>query len=486
MLGKTHGTGSRHMNRGKRLTGPGWAAQALANAKPAVFWSDRSDAPARASALEGTIEADLTVIGGGFTGLWTAIQALEDQPGLKVVVLESQQCGFGASSRNGGFCDSSLTHGLENGLSHWPEETEALIRLGRENLDAIEAFVAHHEIPADFRRAAEIGVATEAWHVESLAEALSTHRAVGNDVQLLSSDEMQAKVHSPTYRSGLVRRNDSALVDPARLCWGLRAAAERVGAHVYEGSPALAVERVENGMTIRTPGGVVLSERVVMATNAYRGPSRRSGRYVIPVYDHVLMTEPLSAAQLESVGWSGNEGLGDVSNQFHYYRRTEDDRILWGGYDATYHFNNGLEPRHDQSDHTHGRLAGQFFETFPQLEGLGFTHRWGGPIGTTTRFTATWGTAHKRRLTWVAGYTGLGVAASRFGARVALDLAFGRSTERTELEMVRKKPFPFPPEPLRWAGVAMTKASMQRADRRGGRRGLWLRLLDRFGIGFDS
>lgn len=464
----------------------GWAAQALANAKPAVFWSDRSDAPVQASVLRGTIEADLTVIGGGFTGLWTAIQALEDEPGLKVVLLESQRCGFGASSRNGGFCDSSLTHGLENGISHWPDETKALIRAGRENLDAIEAFVARHEIPADFRRAAEIGVASEPWHVASLEESLATHRGVGGDVELLSADEMQAKVHSPTYRGGLIRRNDSALVDPARLCWGLRAAAERLGADVYEGSPAQAIEPATRGLSVVTPGGVVLSERVVMATNAYAGPSGRSGRYVIPVYDHVLMTEPLSAAQLESVGWSGNEGLGDVSNQFHYYRRTEDDRILWGGYDATYHFNSGLEPGHDQSDHTHGRLAGQFFQTFPQLEGLGFTHRWGGPVGTTTRFTATWGTAHKGRLTWVAGYTGLGVGASRFGARVALDLAFGRTTERTELEMVRKKPFPFPPEPLRWAGVAMTKASMQRADRRGGRRGMWLRLLDRFGIGFDS
>ena len=131
-------------------------------------------------------------------------------------------------------------------------------------------------------------------------------------------------------------------------------------------------------------------------------------------------------------------------------------------------------------------LSEHFFATFPQLEGLRFTHRWGGPIGTTTRFTATWGTALKGRLTWVAGYTGLGVAASRFGARVALDMAFGRATERTELQMVRKKPFPFPPEPLRWMAVRLTRNAIQRSDRRGGKRGLWLGLLDRFGVGFDS
>ena len=131
-------------------------------------------------------------------------------------------------------------------------------------------------------------------------------------------------------------------------------------------------------------------------------------------------------------------------------------------------------------------LAAHFFETFPQLEGLRFSHRWGGAIGTTTKFTATWGTAHDGRLAWVAGYTGLGVGASRFGARVALDLLFGHTTERTELAMVRRKPFPFPPETRRWAGVEMTKAAIKRADDREGKRGLWLGLLDRFGVGFDS
>jgi glycine/D-amino acid oxidase-like deaminating enzyme len=463
-----------------------WAAEALAAAKPAVFWSDRVDAPPQAAALGDVATADLTIIGGGFTGLWAAIQALEEQPGRSVVVLEGERCGFGASSRNGGFCDSSLTHGLENGLSHWPDDIETLIRLGRENLDAIEAAIDRYGIEADFTRAAEVGVATEPWHVETLEGSLDAHLTVGDDVELLDAGEMQARVHSPTYLGGLIRHNDTSLVDPARLCWGLRATAEQLGAVVYEHSPATAVTPVGQGLEVVTPDGVVRSERVVIATNAYPGPVRRPRRYVIPVYDHVLMTEPLSSEQLASIGWKDRDGIGDVSNQFHYYRLSEADRILWGGYDATYHFNNGLEPQHDQSDHTHGMLAEHFFETFPQLEGVRFSHRWGGPIGTTTRFTATWGIAHDGRLAWVAGYTGLGVGASRFGARVALDLVYGQTTERTELEMVRKKPFPFPPEPLRWAGVEMTRSAIQRADGREGKRGLWLDLLDRFGVGFDS
>jgi glycine/D-amino acid oxidase-like deaminating enzyme len=303
---------------------------------------------------------------------------------------------------------------------------------------------------------------------------------------MLGAEEMRARVNSPTYLGGLIRRNDIALVDPARLCWGLRAAAESLGAIVYEQSPAIAVEGDGSALKVVTPNGAIRTERVLMATNAYPGPIRRPRRYIIPVYDHVLMSEPLNLEQMASVGWQEGEGLGDVSNQFHYYRMSEDNRILWGGYDATYHFGNGLDPQHDQSDHTHGVLAEHFFETFPQLEGLSFTHRWGGPIATTTHFGPTWGSAHNGRLTWVGGYTGLGVGSSRFGARVALDLVFGQTTERTELEMVRKRPFPFPPEPLRWAGVQLTRKAIQRTDLKEGRRGAWLKLLDRFGVGFDS
>jgi glycine/D-amino acid oxidase-like deaminating enzyme len=461
------------------------AAAALGDTTPAVFWSDRDDEPSPAPQVGGRSNADLTVVGGGFSGLWTAIQALEDQPGLRVAVVEAERCGFGASSRNGGFCDSSLTHGLHNGLAHWPDETPTLLRLGRENLDGIDATIARHGIEADFRRAAEIAVATEPWHMRALEEDVDVHRSVGNDVELLDQDQMQTSVRSPTYLGGLVRRNDFALVDPARLAWGLRAAAESLGAAVFERSPVNEVGADNGELLVHTAGGTIRTDRVIMATNAYPGPVRRARRYVIPVYDHVLMTEPLSSDQLASIGWEDREGIGDVSNQFHYYRLTEDDRILFGGYEPTYHFNNGVRPEHDQQASTHRMLAGHFLSIFPQLEGLRFSHSWGGPIGTTTKFTATWGTSHEDRMVWVAGYTGLGVGASRFGARVALDLAFGRSTERTELEMVRKKPFPFPPEPLRWTSVQVTTKAIQRADRNEGRRGPWLRLLDRFGVGFD-
>jgi glycine/D-amino acid oxidase-like deaminating enzyme len=208
--------------------------------------------------------------------------------------------------------------------------------------------------------------------------------------------------------------------------------------------------------------------------------------HTVPVYDYALMTEPLSPDQLASVGWSGRQGLDDMTNQFHYYRLTSDDRILWGGYDAIYHFGRQVRPSYDQRPATFELLARQFFETFPQLEGLRFSHRWGGAIDTCTRFCAFFGTAYGGRAAYALGYTGLGVGATRFGAAVMLDLLEGADTELTRLQLVRSKPLPFPPEPFAWAGIEVTRRSLAAADRHAGRRNLWLRALDKAGLGFDS
>jgi glycine/D-amino acid oxidase-like deaminating enzyme len=175
-----------------------------------------------------------------------------------------------------------------------------------------------------------------------------------------------------------------------------------------------------------------------------------------------------------------------LGNQFHYYRLTADNRILWGGYDAIYHFGRAISPAYDQRPVTFQRLASHFFATFPQLEGIRFSHRWGGAIDTCTRFCAFFGTAFGGQAAYAAGYTGLGVGASRFSADVMLDLLGGEPTERTRLSMVRTTPPPFPPEPLAYLGIQFTRWSLDHADRNEGRRNAWLRTLDRLGVGFDS
>ncbi len=448
----------------------------ITTAKPVVFWTDRPDAPVPGPHLRGTANCDLAIVGGGYSGLWAALQALEDQPGRRVVVLESERCGFGASTRNGGFCAASLTHGEANGAAIWPDEADTLTRLGAENLAGIEAALQHHQISASFERVGSLSVATEQWQLA----------APEPGTESLDQEAVRARLNSPTYLGGSMALGGLALVDPAQLLWGLRGAVEKLGGVIHEGSAAVSVEPVGAKLEVITADGSLTAGRAIMATNAYPGPIQRPQRYIIPVYDHVLMTAPLSSEQMGEVGWKGREGVADMANQFHYYRLTADNRILWGGYDATYHFNNGLQPKFDLQNKTHQKLAQHFRQTFPQLEGLEFTHRWGGPIAATTRFTCAWGTAHSGRLAWVGGYTGLGVGASRFGARVALDLVDGLDTPCTRLQMVRKRPLPFPPEPLRSAAVALTKKAIRNADSNAGRRGRWLALLDRLGVGFDS
>jgi len=457
---------------------------AIEDAAPRPFWLDRPDAPAPRPPLDGQLEADLVVVGGGLTGLWTALQAAEE--GRSVVLLEGERLAYGASGRNGGFCAASLTHGIRNGLARWPDDLATLERMGRENLDGIRATIAQHGIDCDWQDSGMIDVATAPHQLAWLAEDAELLRRFGWHAELLDAAAMRARVDSPTYAGGLWSRDAGALVDPARLCWGLARAAEAARAQILEETPVRSLAADGAGVRAEAHGGRVLARRALLATSAFPPLVRAIRRYVVPVYDYVLVTEPLSERQRAAIGWRGREGLSDVANQFHYYRQTADHRILWGGYDAIYELGGRVTPARDQRPATFALLAEHFSATFPQLEGLRFSHRWGGAIDTCSRFSAMWGTALYGRAAYVVGFTGLGVGASRFGARVGLDLLAGADTERTRMEMVRSRPVPFPPEPARWAAIQLTRRALARADERGGQRGPWLRLLDRVGLGFDS
>ncbi|WP_103500373.1 MULTISPECIES: FAD-binding oxidoreductase [unclassified Streptomyces] len=471
-----------------------WPRQALAAASPTPYWLD-PELPGHGGVrrgharLTGHGRAQLTVVGGGYTGLWTALLAKEENPGLDVVLLEARTIGGAASGRNGGFCAASLTHGLANGLERWPDDMRRLEELGMENLDAIEETIARHRIDCEFERTGELRVATEPWHLPLLREGSAAARAVGVDRTFLDQDEIRARVDSPTYLGAFWSPRDFALVHPAKLAWGLRDACERLGVRLHEHSPVVRVERSRadgGALRLHTPWGSVLSPRVTWGTGAYPGPLRRLRAYVAPVYDYAMVTEPLSEEQLARIGWRDRQALADAGNLFHYYRLTSDNRILWGGYDAIHHFGGKVADHLDQRPETFLTLSEHFFATFPQLEGVRFTHAWGGVVDTSSRFTALHGKAFGGRLVYCAGYTGLGVAASRFGGRVTLDLLHRRNTELTRLAMVRRKPLPFPPEPVRHLGIQLTRRAIARSDASEGRRGPWLRTLDRLGMGFDS
>jgi glycine/D-amino acid oxidase-like deaminating enzyme len=302
----------------------------------------------------------------------------------------------------------------------------------------------------------------------------------------MERDAMRSLVASPSYHGGLWIHERTAIVNPAKLAWGLRRACIDAGVRIHDNSAVTRLVAGTERIQLTTAHGAVSARRVALATNADRPLLRRLRPFILPVYDYVLVTEPLTGSQLASIGWADRQGIGDSGNQFHYYRLTADSRILWGGYDAIYHFGNRVDVELEQRAHTFDKLADHFFTTFPQLDGIRFTHRWGGAIDTCSRFCAFWETSHGGRVAAALGYTGLGVGASRFGAQVMLDLLEGRRTERTALRMVRTRPSPFPPEPLRYGVVQLTRWSLDRADRNRGARNLWLKALDLAGLGFDS
>jgi len=460
--------------------------RAIADVKLMPFWlDDPANKPEKTQPLTTNIQTDLAIIGGGFTGLWTALQAKQDDPDRDVVLIEAGEVAIGASGRNGGFCSASVTHGFQNGKTHWPDEFPKLLQMGFENLDGIEATIQKYNIDCDFVRSGEINIANEQYQINEMQNDVNEAQEFGLPIEFLDQDQVRAKIDSPSFLAGRINMGN-AMINPAKLAWGLKRVCLELGVRLYEGTPAESLEESRDTIVIKTPHGQVQAKKVALATNAFPPLLKRLSLYIVPVYDYVLMTEPLSKAQRDSIGWYGREGLGDAANQFHYSQMTVDGRILWGGYDAIYYRNNQVAPHLENRPGSFGILAEHFFQTFPQLEGLRFTHAWGGVIDTCSRYAVFWGNAMNKKLVYAMGYTGLGVGTSRFGARVMLDLLDNKQTVRTDLQMVKSKPFPFPPEPLRSPLINFTRRALDQADRNQGKRNLWLKALDAMGLGFDS
>jgi glycine/D-amino acid oxidase-like deaminating enzyme len=452
------------------------------------YWLAASETGPARPPLGADRRADVAIIGAGFTGLWTALALSDSDPGLRVVVFEAESVGFGASGRNGGFCSASLTHGLANGIRHFPDELAILEREGVDNLRALVAFTRMHGIDCDLEETGILDVADQPHQVEEFRAWVDEAAAWGEELEFMDRDRMQSEVHSPLWQAGLYRKpGRDVVLDPAKLVRGLARSAENRGVTIHESSRVTAVERRAGGVRVRTANGAVVSaDHVVVATSAYSGWMPRLLNHFVPVYDYVLVSDPMTPQQRESIGWRRRQGMSDGNNQFHYFRLTADDRILWGGYDAIYHFNNGVGSRFDRRPATFAMLEAQFRAVFPQLDDLAFRYRWGGAIDTTSRFTVTFGQGLGGRLTYALGYTGLGVGASRWAGGVVRDFILRPDSDLLKLRFVQTRPIPFPPEPLRFAAVEAVRHELARADRNEGRRGLFLRTLDGLGIGFDS
>jgi glycine/D-amino acid oxidase-like deaminating enzyme len=437
--------------------------------------------------LEGSGEATVAVVGAGLTGLWTALFVKQLDPQAEVVIVEQEVAAFGASGRNAGMLSETVDHSHALAIAHFgAAEAAILARLGEENVAELGGFLREHHIDCDYEATGRLIAALTPAQLDEARQTVEVARGLGlSSFRLLDRDAFQAEVKSPLYLGG-VAVTGGGILDPVKLVDGLRREAERLGVRVFERSPVESVEGDGAAVAVRTARGKVLARTAVLATSAYTHRLLPSiTRRFIPLYDYVLVSVPLSAAEWEAIGWRNRQGMTDGRTFFNYYRPTADGRVLWGTSEAAYYSGNRVGPECDHSAPHYAALKESWRRHFPALAGLEWEYAWGGPICSTTRMTPFFGTTSGGRVHYALGYTGHGLGTTRLAGRILAHRALGRPSELLRLSLVRKKPFPYPPEPFRtWAVTAVTR-SLRRVDA-GGQPGLLLRLLERAGIGFSS
>lgn len=436
----------------------------LENLGAASYWhetSSRNPTPAFA----GHAEFDVAIIGGGYTGLWTAYHLLEAEPSLRVAVLEQSVIGFGASGRNGGFAMTLLDMGLDQ-LRHNYGDVDA--RAAHEavatSVTEMGGTIESRGINCEWRRGGLMTVATNSGQLRRVEKDLAAADAMGlKGFRSLTAEEARAEVHSPTYVGGL-HEEHCGVLHPAKLVRGLADLVSSMGADVYEGTEVVGMEDDSGSIRVRTRLGNVVADQAVLATNAWASHTEWFANKVVPLYTYIIATEPLTDEQWESVGWDSHCGIEDKRNFVHYYRRTADGRITWGGSDGVVYTRPKISPRHDANNRVRQHLVSTFRRTFPQLSQVRFTHHWGGPVGITVNFLPMFGTLEDGRLHYGLGYNGHGVAPSHTGGKILRDKVLGVDSDLTRLCFVDSKEPVFPPEPLTWIGAELTRRSMLRQD----------------------
>ncbi len=456
----------------------------FAKAKAAPFWFGTVPDTAPCAPASNDTTCDLAIVGGGFTGLWSALKTRERHPDATIVVLEGKRCGQDASGRSGGFCAPSISHGVSNALTRHPSEAETLIRLGRENFDAYAHDLDRYEMDAEFEHCGKLNVAATPWQIEGLQSMARNFARFGIAHTVLQGDALKEKLDSPVYCAGLFEPG-YGLVNPAKVVSELRRVCLAQGITIFEKTRVTNLSRDGELIRLQTPQANIRAKQVILATNSAKPLLKRLSMSFIPIYDYSLVTEPLSDAQWASIGWTGRHGIADSGNQFHYFRKTADNRMLWAGFDAIYHYGSDRSDALLQRPESFALLARQFAAAFPPLADVNFEFTWGGIIDTSARTTFFSGLAHRGQVAYAMGFTGQGVTASRFAAMTMLDRLGGVDTDRTRLKMPRRLAVPFPPEPLRSAAVRLAQKGLAHEDATG-ERTRFLKLLDAFGIGFDS
>jgi len=434
-------------------------------------------------ALEQSLRCDIAIAGAGFTGLWTALFLKELSPETDVVVLEQGIAGYGGSGRNAGMLGETIDHSHGLAVAHFGwEEARRLAVLGQQNVEEMAAYLAVSGIDCDFERTGRLSAALTPSQVEEAKHSIEIAEQLGiSNTRFQSAAGMRNELDSPLYLGG-TSAPGGGILNPVKLVDGLKRTALKLGIRIFERTTVRKVE----GAKILTDAGAVWADRVILATDAFTHHLfPQLLRRFIPLYDYILVSEPLTIEQLSAIGWRNRQGVTDGRTFFNYYRLTADDRILWGTSEAMYYSPNRVDATCDHSEPHYAALRESFRRHFPQLSSLKFEYAWGGPIASTTRLTPFFGSLNQGRILYGLGYTGHGIGSTRIGGKILAHLALERPSELLDLAMVRKKPFPYPPEPLRSIAVKAVTESLRKVDA-GNKPNVLLRFLDRLGIGFSS
>jgi glycine/D-amino acid oxidase-like deaminating enzyme len=418
---------------------------------PSWWWADLGGLPDPRPALQTDREADVCIVGAGYTGLWTAYELRRADPTLEVVVLEREVAGFGASGRNGGWVLGEISTGSGMRERAGDAAIDALQRAAAETVDEVGAACEREGIDCDFHKGGSLTVAQSDVQLDRL-------RTTGRG-ELLDAEQAAARVTVAGLRGARFTPH-CARVQPAKLARGLAVAGERHGATIYERTPALAIEPHE----VRTPQGSVRARWIVRATEGYTGALPGLHRALLPLSSSMIVTEPLDAATWAQIGWAGRETIDDAAHHYCYLQRTADDRIAIGGRGRPYRFGSGTDRAGEIPDATVQQLRGRLVRLFPMLRDVRLDGAWTGVFGVARDWAAAVHCDRGSGLCWAGGYAGEGVAAANLAARTLRDLVLDRDTELTRLPWVGHSARAWEPEPLRWLAVQAVYGAFRTAD----------------------
>ena len=423
--------------------------------------------------LDGRRHADVVVVGGGFSGLWTAWYLLARDPALDVLVIEAETVGFGASGRNGAWLSPGLgvTPG-ELARRSSPGIAAATIRAMRDTVDEVERVCVEADIDAQVRRGGILRVARGPHERPALDASLQVMRELGVDdgLELLGPDELHQRV-AVGGAEGALFDPYGAVVHPGRLVRGLARRLEGRGATIVEGTRVTEVREGPPQPTVVTDRGEVTADAVVLAAEAWLPQLPGHTRDVMPLYSLIVLTEPIDDARWARVGWQGHECLSSHRYTVDYLSRTVDGRVLFGGRGAPYHYGSSVAPAHDHHEPTHALLRRQLVDWFPALDGVAIAHEWGGPLAMPRDWMPSFRFDRRTGIGVACGYTGQGVATTNLAGRVLADLVVTGTTEFAELPMVGHRPRRWEPEPLRWIAARYLQGALARVDAKAARTG---------------